>query len=307
MALSSCASPQTSPPPSPAQNQSQSQRSLQPPALATENQTVMLEQQDRIARFERLTKISGIEPPAIDTLYAPAGSAADISGPVPVTHVVFNERAFFDFDQDQPRSDSLPILDMIAENMRRDVPDVVLTIVGHTDAIGTDEYNDSLSERRALNVMKYLIARGVRAQQLSTVGMGKRQPAASNLTLEGRAKNRRVEFLISPSLNANLAVLQSRPIDPALLRTNVEGRPVISRRVEVLKPEVIQKPDQGEDVVLRQAGQIELAAPVAEPPVKQAQPEIPQPRSPEPAPVPVPAPIAPIVPAPLNQVPQSFN
>ena len=69
----------------------------------------------------------------------------------------------------------------------------VIVAVGHTDWIGTDKYNQKLSERRANAVKAYLVSKGVPAEKIFTEGKGKKQPIASNKTREGRAKNRRVE------------------------------------------------------------------------------------------------------------------
>jgi OmpA-OmpF porin, OOP family len=68
-------------------------------------------------------------------------------------------------------------------------------IEGHTDSVGTDEYNQSLSERRAESVQAALFERGVEASQISTVGKGETTPVASNDTAAGRQQNRRVELV----------------------------------------------------------------------------------------------------------------
>jgi outer membrane protein OmpA-like peptidoglycan-associated protein len=68
-------------------------------------------------------------------------------------------------------------------------------IEGHTDSVGTDEYNQSLSERRAQSVQAALFERGVEASQISTVGKGETTPVASNDTAAGRQQNRRVELV----------------------------------------------------------------------------------------------------------------
>jgi len=73
-------------------------------------------------------------------------------------------------------------------------PDLEVTVEGHTDSVGTDAYNQKLSERRAAAVVKYLESVGVPAGKLTSVGYGESDPVATNDTPEGRAKNRRVEF-----------------------------------------------------------------------------------------------------------------
>ncbi|MDO1510761.1 MULTISPECIES: OmpA family protein [unclassified Neisseria] len=77
-------------------------------------------------------------------------------------------------------------------------PDTTLTVAGHTDNTGNDRINEPLSRRRAQAVADYLNQRGVAASRLSTIGYGSRQPITGNDTVEGRAKNRRVEILINP-------------------------------------------------------------------------------------------------------------
>lgn len=69
-------------------------------------------------------------------------------------------------------------------------------IEGHTDTRGKDDYNMELSDRRARSVMKYLVENGVEASRLTAQGFGEDKPIASNKTNRGRAKNRRVEFII---------------------------------------------------------------------------------------------------------------
>ena len=73
-----------------------------------------------------------------------------------------------------------------------------LDVYGHTDATGTDAYNQTLSQRRATAVADYLSSRGVQPVRLGTRGFGEGQPVASNDTEEGRAANRRVEIKIVP-------------------------------------------------------------------------------------------------------------
>jgi outer membrane protein OmpA-like peptidoglycan-associated protein len=76
-------------------------------------------------------------------------------------------------------------------------PETRILIEGHTDSVGSEEYNEVLSERRARAVATELISRGIPADQLQTVGRGKGYPVASNTTAEGRQQNRRVEIVFS--------------------------------------------------------------------------------------------------------------
>ncbi|GAO31129.1 OmpA/MotB domain protein [Geofilum rubicundum JCM 15548] len=76
-------------------------------------------------------------------------------------------------------------------------PDTDIEVQGHTDSSGSDTYNQDLSERRANAVTSYLVNRGVSSSRLTTVGYGETSPKYSNDTEEGRAQNRRVEFIIT--------------------------------------------------------------------------------------------------------------
>jgi outer membrane protein OmpA-like peptidoglycan-associated protein len=75
-------------------------------------------------------------------------------------------------------------------------PAFKISIEGHTDSEGIPERNNPLSERRARAVADYLIAAGVEASRVSTVGYGAERPIADNDTAAGRAKNRRIEFKV---------------------------------------------------------------------------------------------------------------
>ena len=76
-------------------------------------------------------------------------------------------------------------------------PGLKLAIEGHTDSIGSDQYNQTLSEKRAMSVRDYLIAQGINMNNLTAMGMGKANPVASNDTAAGRQQNRRVEMVVS--------------------------------------------------------------------------------------------------------------
>ncbi len=101
----------------------------------------------------------------------------------------------FDFDKATIRPDAKVILDEAAAILKRN-PDVKVNVDGYTDSIGTKEYNQKLSERRAASVADYLGKAGVDRSHLTPRGFGLTNPVDTNKTKEGRAKNRRVELLV---------------------------------------------------------------------------------------------------------------
>jgi outer membrane protein OmpA-like peptidoglycan-associated protein len=102
----------------------------------------------------------------------------------------------FDFNKATIRPDARPILDQAAAILKEH-SGVSVTVEGHTDAIGSDEYNQRLSVRRATAVGDYLTEHGVDAERMSAVGRGKTKPVASNDSEDGRAQNRRVELIVA--------------------------------------------------------------------------------------------------------------
>jgi outer membrane protein OmpA-like peptidoglycan-associated protein len=102
---------------------------------------------------------------------------------------------YFSFNSDQIREESEPALKEIADVLRRHA-DWHLQVNGHTDGIGSDQYNLDLSKKRAAAVKDALVKRyAIDPARLTTQGFGKSQPKDTNDTLEGRARNRRVELV----------------------------------------------------------------------------------------------------------------
>lgn len=85
-------------------------------------------------------------------------------------------------------------LNQVVEALKSDKRNI--TIVGHTDSVGTDDANMALSQRRADSVRSYLTSHGIPEERVKSMGMGKTQPVADNATAEGRANNRRVEIIL---------------------------------------------------------------------------------------------------------------
>jgi outer membrane protein OmpA-like peptidoglycan-associated protein len=103
----------------------------------------------------------------------------------------------FAFDSSNLQSQFYPVLDNVAGTLNQ-YNQTVIEVAGHTDSVGTDAYNQKLSEKRANSVAAYLNGRGVVQQRMIVVGAGKTRPIASNDTDGGRAQNRRVEITIVP-------------------------------------------------------------------------------------------------------------
>jgi outer membrane protein OmpA-like peptidoglycan-associated protein len=101
--------------------------------------------------------------------------------------------ARFDFDRATVNAEDGVKL-MTEVRSMKNVTWQVITVVGHTDGIGADAYNQKLSERRADAVQAFLIDKGVKPERIRTSGMGRRQPIASNANARGRALNRRTEI-----------------------------------------------------------------------------------------------------------------
>lgn len=99
----------------------------------------------------------------------------------------------FGFDKANISESSKPLLDVAVERLN-ECPEIKITIAGHTDSIGSEAYNNTLSYRRAEATKNYFVSKGVSAGRLSTEGLGESDPIAPNDTAEGRAQNRRVEL-----------------------------------------------------------------------------------------------------------------
>ncbi len=128
---------------------------------------------------------------------APAPQAAMVPAPAPApapvpapSYVI--EDVNFDFDKSALKPAATDTLDQAVTGLR-ERPTVMYEVAGFTDSVGSDAYNQGLSERRAGAVYDYLVNAGVPAGQLTVRGYGESNPMASNETDAGRAQNRRVE------------------------------------------------------------------------------------------------------------------
>ncbi len=103
----------------------------------------------------------------------------------------------FDFNRYDIKPAFRPSLDKLAQLLMK-YDRTVVHVIGHTDSIGSEAYNQTLSEQRALSVGDYLATYGVPRQRLRTEGRGEREPRDTNATEAGRQLNRRVEIFVKP-------------------------------------------------------------------------------------------------------------
>ena len=109
--------------------------------------------------------------------------------------VTFDSGLLFAYDSDAVTGAARSNLTNLAESLKK-YGDTDVLIVGHTDATGSDTYNQGLSERRASSAARYLVSQGVNNTRMRTTGRGELEPIDSNDTPSGQALNRRVEIVI---------------------------------------------------------------------------------------------------------------
>ncbi|MBY0563367.1 MAG: OmpA family protein [Hyphomonadaceae bacterium] len=110
--------------------------------------------------------------------------------------LIFPADLTFDFDRDSVKGQFVPTL-RDTGSVLREYEQTTVDVYGHADSVGSDAYNQDLSERRAMNVASVLMQGGVIRQRLIAQGFGETRPVADNSSDSGRARNRRVEVYIS--------------------------------------------------------------------------------------------------------------
>ena len=126
-----------------------------------------------------------------------AGTGIDVSRDGDVIKLNLPDGVTFDFAKYDLKPQFYPALNTVAATLK-EYNQTIVEVSGHTDSIGSDADNQTLSERRANSVASYLIGQGLMRERFEIVGMGERYPVASNDTDSGRALNRRVEIRLLP-------------------------------------------------------------------------------------------------------------
>ena len=141
-------------------------------------------------------EIIQVDKTVVPPLPEPVAPPLQISRTAP-TQVTFLADALFDFDRSVLKPEGKSQLDHLVSQIQGVDVEVVI-VIGHADWIGTEAYNQKLSERRAHAVKAYLVSQGLSAAKVKAEGRGESEPVASNQTADGRAKNRRAEVTIVP-------------------------------------------------------------------------------------------------------------
>ena len=126
-----------------------------------------------------------------------SGEARVEKMPNDVVRITMTSHTAFDTDSVNIKPAFHSTMDKLADVVVR-YGKTTLTIVGHTDNVGSNQYNQKLSERRAVSVAQYFESRHVSPLRLATLGKGEGEPVASNNTESGRSANRRVEIYVEP-------------------------------------------------------------------------------------------------------------
>jgi len=161
---------------------------------------------------------------------------------------IFSTEIYFDFGKDIIRTDADSALNGVVQFCKKEAP-IFIKITAHTDAIGSNENNFQLSERRAEAVQKYLSEKGIQADSLTVGLFGEKQPVASNNTDDGRQQNRR----------ATIEVIQLRKMMP------FTGKIIDKETGEGIEAEIVVRGKKYRDSTSSDAtGQFESLAPLGE-------------------------------------------
>lgn len=137
-------------------------------------------------------------------------SLSSNADPIDVARALSLQVINFDVDKAIIPEVNKPLLDKAADIIK-DLPNISLLIMGHTDATADNAHNVALSQERATAIKAYLVAKGVDASKLMTKGMGEQYPIADNETEQGRFRNRRIEFAVYNQTQGDLAWYRDIP------------------------------------------------------------------------------------------------
>jgi OOP family OmpA-OmpF porin len=139
----------------------------------------------------------------------------------------------FDFNKATLKPSSYPKLEEMVRILN-DYPDYSLSIAGHTDSKGSDDFNLGLSYERAASARAYLLSKGIKAERIEARGYGETKPIADNATAAGQALNRRVDFDPFLTGESNAAEVKYGAA-PTIKEIKAQGKPLPTRKTAVKK------------------------------------------------------------------------
>lgn len=184
-------------------------------AVPAQAQDFMIRHQERLNRLVDWSKRNplldvGVTPIIVRREHLRASPGYD---PI-VTRVIFYNRVFFGFDRSSLDDRGEEVVRSFAALLRAEPTAPALLIAGHTDSLGPEAYNAKLSEQRAIAVAYRLNDMGIPLESMRLIAMGEIQPLLSNREPNSQANNRRVEFFISNSEEANEVAARLVRFDP---------------------------------------------------------------------------------------------
>jgi Outer membrane protein and related peptidoglycan-associated (lipo)proteins len=223
-------------------------------------QTVGIEHQDRLARLKRLSNGQRGFSFHQQSVAAKAHGLTDFPADIPVLRVVAQQDVFFDSGSDRIRREAYPLLDVIAESLKLEPPDVAMFVSGHTDSDGDEDSNMKLGLRRAHAVASALVQRGIYQASVYRVSFGEYMPIAPNNGARNKAKNRRVEFLFGAKPEALIVEIKRQNV---VVCANAELQEECRKnvRIEIEKISVPLDHQQKIADINRQATEIGMARP----------------------------------------------
>jgi outer membrane protein OmpA-like peptidoglycan-associated protein len=232
-------------------------------------ETVGLEHRDRVGRLRRLSAGRPGFEFREDVVSRADHQLSHYPTDIPVLRVIANQDVFFDSGSPAIRREARPMLEMIAESLRREPPDFALFIAGHTDWDGPDDYNMDLGYARAVAVSEALIVLGINHANIHRVSFGEHLPIADNRAALGRARNRRVEFLFAARAQAIVPYIEKQHVEFCSKQTGDAAD--ACRKELIFTVERIQIPLEHQKEVVeieRESREIEIAATRGVPPVE---------------------------------------
>jgi peptidoglycan-associated lipoprotein len=159
-----------------------------------DTQTQLKQHDERINQNSAATQaVSKTAQEALDRAMA-AGKLAQ--GKFLYETVLSDDKVKFGFDKSELSADAKAALDQFADKLKSDNKNVYIEIQGHTDNVGSEEYNFQLGQKRAEAVRRYLSTKGVPLHRMSVISYGESEPVADNSARDGRAQNRRVVLVV---------------------------------------------------------------------------------------------------------------